>query len=273
MRKTGVLLRASVNRIQRVHLKEADSPEYWNKKWKFHARGRERVTLDGSDGEEEFDRELRNRTVRKIVLDDGCGSGVFTLKIAKRASRVSGIDTSTTALRLAERNLKRSGLSNVDFRLSDALDLPFPDKAFDVVYSRRGPGSDSIRTLAEAYRVLKRNSVFMEITIGERDKQNLARIFGRGQMLHVKGQVSTMKKQMMEEAGFTGVVARDYLATEVFKGMADLLVRLQSAPIIPSFDPRKDRLFLDRVRKECMTDRGIETPVHRVVLTGRKSAS
>jgi SAM-dependent methyltransferase len=253
-------------------LKETDTKEYWDKKWAFGEHRRERVALDGSDGEEEFDRELHSRTVRKIVLDEGCGSGVFTLKIARRASRVRGIDTSTTALRLAERNLRRSRLSNVDFRLADACHLPSPDDSFDVVYSRRGPGSNSIRTLAEAFRVLKKSGIFIEITIGERDKQNLAIIFGRGQMLHVKGRVSKTKRVMMERAGFTQVVTRDYLATEVFKGMPDLLARLQSAPIIPSFHLRRDRVFLDRVEKECMTDRGIETPVHRVVLTGHKSA-
>jgi len=252
-------------------LRETDTKEYWDKKWAFGEHRRERVFLDGSDGEEEFDRELHGKTIRKIVLDEGCGSGVFTLKIARRARRVGGIDTSTTALRLAERNLARSKLSNVHFRLGDARHLPFPDNSFDVVYSRRGPGSNSTHALVEAYRVLKKNGVFMEITIGERDKQNITRIFGRGQMLHVKGQVSTKKKEMMRKAGFNRVVTRDYLATEVFKGMPDLLLRLQSAPIIPSFDPRKDRVFLDRLRKECMTDRGIETPVHRVVLTGYKS--
>jgi SAM-dependent methyltransferase len=253
------------------NLRETDTPEYWDKKWEFDENKRERVFLDGSDGEEEFDRELRKRIIGKIVLDNGCGSGVFTLNIAKRASRVRGIDTSTTALRLAERNLKKSALSNVDFRLGDARHLPFTDNSFDVVYSRRGPGSDNTRTLVEAYRVLKRSGVFMEITIGERDKQNLARIFGRGQMLHVKGQVSSKKKQTMQKAGFTGVVTRDYLATEVFKEMPDLLARLQSAPIIPHFDPRKDRQYLGIVKNECMTDRGIETPVHRVVLIGHRS--
>ena len=252
-------------------MKETDNPEYWNKKWGFGEHRREQVTLDGSDGEEEFDRELQGKTLRKVILDEGCGSGVFTLRIARRARRTMGIDTSTIALKLARRNLKRSGLLNVDFRLGDAGHIPFPDNTFEVVYSRRGPGSDNIRTLKEAHRVLKDSGVFMEITIGERDKQNLARIFGRGQMLHVKGQVSSTKKEMMRKAGFARVVARDYLATEVFKGVTDLFVRLQSAPIIPSFDPGRDRIFLDRVRKECTTDRGIESPVHRVILIGHKS--
>jgi SAM-dependent methyltransferase len=252
-------------------LREEDTKEYWDKKWALEERNLpENCTLDGSDGEEEFDKELLTRTVGKTVLDLGYGSGTFSLKIAKRAKHVTGVDISTTAFVQARRGLEKSKLANVEFRLGNANILPFQDNSFDVAYSRRGPGSDSTRELKEAYRVLKKNGVFLEITIGERDKQNLAKIFGRGQMFSVKGQVSVKKKIQLEKAGFRKVVARDYLGTEVFKTMSDLLVRLQTAPIIPSVDPIKDREFLRRVEKECMTDRGIETPVHRVVLIGQK---
>jgi len=244
--------------------------EYWDTIWDYGEHRRERVILDGSDGEEEFDQELRDRTVGKVVLDIGCGSGKFTLKIARKAKRVTGIDISTIGLAQARVNMTRTGLRNADFRFADAKRLPSSMNNFDVVYSRRGPGSETVRTLSEAYRVLRKNGIFMQIEIGERDKQNLARIFGRGQMVHVKGQVSDIKKKMLEKVGFSKVVTRDYVGTEVFRGMLDLMVRLQSAPIIPSFDPRKDRKKLRKVQKECMTERGIETPVHRVVLVARK---
>ncbi len=252
-------------------MREEDTPEYWDKKWSLRVqRLEEHVILEGSDGEEEFDRELLRRTVRKTVLDEGCGNGEFTLRIAKKARQIKGVDISTIALDQAKKSLTENKRSNVEFRFADASSLPFPAKNFDIVYSRRGPGSDSIRTLSEAYRVLRKNGVFMEITIGERDKQNLARIFVRGQMLSVRGQVSTNKKKMLEKAGYARVVARDYLGTEIFRGMEDLLVRLRSAPIIPWFDARKDRKYLKRVQKECKTERGIETPVHRVVLIAHK---
>jgi SAM-dependent methyltransferase len=252
-------------------MREENTKEYWDNKWALEERNLpENCTLDGSDGEEEFDKELLTRTVGKTVLDLGYGSGAFSLKIAKKAKNVTGVDISTTAFVQARRSLEKSKLTNAEFRLGHANILPFEDNSFDVVYSRRGPGSDSIRELKEAYRVLRKNGAFLEITIGERDKQNLARIFGRGQMLSVKGQVAMKKRGLLEKAGFKKVVARDYLGTEVFKAMSDLLVRLQTAPIIPSFDPIKDRESLRRVEKECMTDRGIETPVHRVVLIGQK---
>ncbi len=252
-------------------MREEDKAEYWDRKWKLREqRLREKVILDGSDGEYEFDHEILKRARGSKVLDVGCGPGEFSLRVARIAKSVTGIDTSQVALEFAKRNLARSDLKNVAFRHCDARKLPFPGESFDLVYSRRGPGSDSKHTLTEILRVLRRGGTFMEITIGERDKQNLAEIFGRGQMLGFKGQVSTVKKEWLEKVGFKNSVARDYLGTEVFHSMGDVIIRLKTAPIIPKFDVERDRGFLEAVRAECMTERGIETPVHRVVLTAKK---
>ncbi len=252
-------------------VKEEAKAEYWNRKWKLREqRLRERVTLDGSDGEYEFDHEILKRVRGTKVLDVGCGPGEFTLRVARTAKSVTGIDASKVALEFARRNLARSRFKNVAFRHANARKLPFPDMSFDLVYSRRGPASESKQTLTEVLRVLRYGGTFIEITIGERDKQNVAEIFGRGQMRGFKGQVSTVKKRWMEEVGFKTSMARDYMGTEVFRSLPDLIVRLKTAPIIPKFDIERDRTFLEAVRARCMTERGIETPVHRVVLIAKK---
>lgn len=252
-------------------MREENTVRYWDKKWSLsRQRLTESVRLDGSDGEREFDRELLERTVGRKVLDLGCGTGAFTVRVAMRANNVIGTDISSIALDIAKEYRRKRKMRNVEFRLAKASKIPFRSNSFDIVFSRRGPGSDSIRTLSEAYRVLKPGGLFMEITIGERDKQNIARIFGRGQMLGIRGQVSSLKQKMLKRVGFKKVVARDYLGTEVFRAMEDLVIRLRTAPIIPRFDPRRDRKYLELARRECSTDRGIETPVHRVVLLARK---
>ena len=252
-------------------MKEDWDAEYWNRKWKLREqRLRERVILDGSGGEKEFDHEILNQARRKKVLDVGCGPGEFTLRVARTARLVTGIDASKVALEFAGRNLARSGSKNVTFRYGNARKLPFPNNSFDLVYSRRGPASDTKRTLKEILRVLSKGGVFMEITIGERDKQNVAEIFGRGQMMSFRGHVSTVKKRWLEEVGFKTSTARDYIGTEVFHSLSDLIIRLKTAPIIPRFDAEKDRAFLEAVKAKCATERGIETPVHRVVLTAKK---
>jgi SAM-dependent methyltransferase len=245
--------------------------DYWNRKWKLREqRFRERVILDGSDGEREFDHDILNRASGSKVLDVGCGPGEFTLRVARRAKSVTGVDSSEVALALATQNLARTGFKNVTFMYGDARKLPFPDNSFDLVYSRRGPASDSKEALREILRVLKKRGVFMEITIGEIDKRNLAEIFGRGQMLSFKGRVSTVKKRWLEETGFNTAVTRDYIGTEVFYSLDDLTIRLKTAPIIPNFDVQKDSGFLKEVRARCRTERGIETPVHRVVLMAKR---
>lgn len=161
-------------------MKEEEEAEYWNLKWKLkEQRLRERVILDGSDGEYEFDHEIFNRVRHKKVLDVGCGPGEFTLRVARNAKSVTGIDASKIALEFAARNLARSGFGNVTFRHGNARKLLFPGNSFDLVYSRRGPASESKQTLREVLRVLRKGGIFMEITIGERDKQNVAEIFGR----------------------------------------------------------------------------------------------
>jgi SAM-dependent methyltransferase len=214
--------------------------------------------------------KILNLARDKKILDIGCGPGEFTIRVGRVAKSVTGIDTSKVALEFAKRNVAKSGLKNVMFRHGNARNLPFPSKSFELAYSRRGPASDSKHNLTEVLRVLRKGGAFMEITIGERDKQNLAEIFGRGQMLGFKGQVSAVKKHWLEKVGFKTSMARDYIGTEIFHSLDDLIIRLKTAPIIPKFDVGRDRCFLDAVRAECITEAGIGTPVHRVVLTAKK---
>src|SRR5438445_10832592 len=96
-----------------------DTKEYWDEIWDFGEHRLEHVILDGSDGEKEFDEELRMRTVGKVVLDIGCGSGKFTLKIAKKAKQVTGIDISTIGLAQARMNMTKTGLRTAELRLDE----------------------------------------------------------------------------------------------------------------------------------------------------------
>jgi len=67
------------------------------RKWKLRERPlRERVLLDSSDGEPEFDQKMLNRR-RKKVLDVGCGPGEFTPRVAKGTKSVTEIDASRVA--------------------------------------------------------------------------------------------------------------------------------------------------------------------------------
>ena len=64
-----------------------------------------------------IDREAR--LAGKDVLDVGCGGGILAEAMAERGARVSGIDMSERALKVAQLHLFESGVS-VDYRLISA---------------------------------------------------------------------------------------------------------------------------------------------------------
>ena len=70
------------------------------------------------------------------VLDSGCGGGRYTVAWRRLgAGTVTGIDISPLAIDDARARVAATGISGVDFRHGSVLELPFPDRSFDVVFS------------------------------------------------------------------------------------------------------------------------------------------
>jgi SAM-dependent methyltransferase len=67
---------------------------------------------------------------RGRVLDVGCGAGTNSLFLARAGYRTSGVDLAPAAIAAAQARALQQKLS-VDFRVGDALRLPFPRKSLD----------------------------------------------------------------------------------------------------------------------------------------------
>ena len=248
---------------------EYEDREYWEKVYALPENYMvEAAVTEGNDGEDEFDAKMLDACVGKVVLDVGCGDGPFTIRMAERAKEIVGVDFSKVAISEARKNLSNSSRKNLRFELASAESLHFPNETFDLVTCRRGPVTDRKRSLQEAHRVLKRHGTLMEITIGERDKENLIQIFGRGQMQGSE-RVIDLKERMLTEAGFENLQIKEYIATEIFPTIKDLTIRLNDSPIIPDFDPEKDKQYLEEIEETCKSSKGIETPTHRVTIIAR----
>jgi ubiquinone/menaquinone biosynthesis C-methylase UbiE len=93
------------------------------------------------------------------VLDVGSGLGGPSRYLAWRyGCRVSGVDLTTEFVRVAEMLTRLTGLvDKVDYRQADALELPFEDMSFDVVWSQNAAMNiaDRDRLYREMRRVLK----------------------------------------------------------------------------------------------------------------------
>jgi len=245
---------------------EYEDREYWERVYALPENYmNDSAVTEGNDGEDEFDAKMLDACVGRVVLDVGCGDGLFTIRMAERAEEVIGVDFSRIAISEARKNLANSARKNLRFEIANAESLNLQKETFDLVTCRRGPVTDNRDSLSEAHRVLKRNGTLMEITIGERDKENLTQVFGRGQMLGSEG-VSTLKERLLREAGFRKLEVKEYTATEIFPTIRDLTIRLKNSPIIPDFDPDKDKEYLERIEKAYKSTRGIETPTHRVTI-------
>jgi tocopherol O-methyltransferase len=94
------------------------------------------------------------------VLDIGCGVGGSSRHIAKKyaGASVTGITLSPIQCEHAKARSERAGLtSRTDFRVADALKLPFPDNSFDLLWSMESGEHMPNKAvwLAECTRVLK----------------------------------------------------------------------------------------------------------------------
>jgi ubiquinone/menaquinone biosynthesis C-methylase UbiE len=92
------------------------------------------------------------------ILDIGCGGGHLAIEIAKayQALCINGVDLSMSQLKRANLRSKKAGLK-IDFIQASALDMPFLDDSFDLVYSvdslKHWP--ERLKGLMECVRIVK----------------------------------------------------------------------------------------------------------------------
>lgn len=72
------------------------------------------------------------------VLDAGCGSGSITRAIARVIERgiVTGLDRQPEYVEFARGKAASEGITNIRFEVGDATKIQFPDKSFDIVWSK-----------------------------------------------------------------------------------------------------------------------------------------
>ena len=102
------------------------------------------------------------------VLDVGCGTGNFSIKLAKMGCEVIGIDISEEMLKVAKDKAKKEGL-NIKFYNMDVYDMKFEDNCFDGVISVTAFEflKDPEKAIEEMFRVLKPNGYLLIGTINK----------------------------------------------------------------------------------------------------------
>lgn len=101
----------------------------------------------------------------KSVLDLGCGAGRHSVYLANNGFDVVGVDVSGSALRMANKWVRKERLTNVAFMRGTMTNIPFGNSHFHAVISisviHHAVKKEVVKTIAEVYRILKKNGLFL----------------------------------------------------------------------------------------------------------------
>jgi ubiquinone/menaquinone biosynthesis C-methylase UbiE len=100
----------------------------------------------------------------EIILDAGCGTGIFTTDILSSGPQVIGLDISLPMLIQAKKKLKEYPFWII---LADMLNLPFPGSSFDKVVSVTALEfvEDAKGAIGELFRITKRGGCIVVATL------------------------------------------------------------------------------------------------------------
>ena len=90
------------------------------------------------------------------ILDVGCGTGNFSIKLAQKGCQVTGIDISKPMLEKAVEKAKKLNL-DIDFKKANVVNLEFEDNHFDSIFSMAAVEfiDDPKKAMREMKRVVK----------------------------------------------------------------------------------------------------------------------
>ncbi|MGF1590839.1 MAG: methyltransferase domain-containing protein [Pleurocapsa sp.] len=131
-----------------------------------------------------------NPNVPQNIIDVGCGIGGSTLYLAQKfGSNATGITLSPVQASRAKERAVEAGIdSRVRFQVANALEMPFEDNTFDLVWSLESGEHmpEKTKFVAECYRVLKPGGKMILATWCHRETNSLAGDLTSSEVAHLK---------------------------------------------------------------------------------------
>ncbi len=204
------------------------------------------------------------------ILDLGCGSGELALKISPYFKKIIGIDPIRRYIETAKNDKKKKKVKNVNFIVAGGENLPFNDEYFNIIISSRGPLSLNYTFFREAKRVLKNKGLMVEETIGEEDKMEIKKIFGRGQNYPFLKTKLHSVKEILNKESCKILYSKYYKYYQNYHSVENVVLTLSRAPIIPDFKPAKDSDKIEKMRRELFLKEEILLSSHRLHWVAQK---
>ena len=106
-----------------------------------------------------------------VATDLGCGTGYFTLALARKVKKVYGIDVQKEMLRLLEDKIRKLGIKNVEPLLSKPNEIPLEDRSVDLLISINTlhEFDDRTRIVEEMKRVVRKGGKILIVDFKKED--------------------------------------------------------------------------------------------------------
>ena len=172
------------------------------------------------------------------ILDLGTAAGEKVLKKFPECAEILGTDFSIEMIEAANRNLLKSGIKNISFRVMDNLKMDTPEDYFDLVTARH-----TITDPVQIYKTLKIGGYLIIRGVDKLDCWALKRMFGRGQAYFDKKPISLVDYEAILDAGFKEVELIPIHAIEYYKTKEDLYALLVKTPILDDFSEESSKEY------------------------------
>ena len=198
------------------------------------------------------------------LLDLDTGGGEFLLSLNHPLSNMSATEAYPPNVLLCQKTLIPRG---IEFREADASGvLPFESEVFDVVINRHGNFN-----VAELYRVLKSNGVFVTEQVGAENDRALVDLVLPGTEIPFPNQYLNKTLELFTKAGFSILQSQEAFRPIKFYDVGALV---WFAHIIewefPGFTVEKCLTELYCAQKELEEKGCIEGQIHRFLLVAKK---
>lgn len=206
------------------------------------------------------------------VLDIGCGRGLTLIDHHDQFTEGVGIDNDAEHLGMAEANKEERNVTNVDFMLIPAVEIPqhLDKESFDFVFTERGPLGGTSSTIQAALYALRAGGLIFSETIGELHHQEVREVFGSGERHNQAITVLDQAKVAMERNGVRIRLAADLVSKRYYPDIYEWLkfqcsIWTYAGRPLPSLeDIDKLQLFAER----NTTSQGEIETTHHVVWVG-----
>jgi ubiquinone/menaquinone biosynthesis C-methylase UbiE len=205
------------------------------------------------------------------LLDIGCGTGHIIAQLASSqpSTFFCGLDISPAMVKRARHNTKR--YRTVAVLEGDGLNLPFVNRAFDIVATRL-----AVFSPAESHRVLKPGGYFFECGLGPESDKEIREFFSTRIITEnfcLPQHPARWRDDIctpVQQTGFMVDEVTTHKKYNYYQGIEGIMDLIEMVPLVENFDRVTDRSTVEKLVEKHGTIRGVRITWHYYIIHARR---